>query len=87
MGLSAILLQGIEELKRVNWPHPTLFYYGRQDTLVSQTGIEAFYERCSNSDKTLWVAENSRHEILWDVDAEVCKDKIAAWILERSKKE
>ena len=87
VGLATVLLGGIQDLENhtQGLDLPALYFYGRLDTLISTSGIDDFFERSPNADKTLWVAENSRHEVLNDVDREACISKVSDWIIDHSK--
>ena len=86
-GLGVVLLEGVDYIQanQQRFDYPTLLFYGKHDTLVNKAGIERFYEAAKNSDKTLLVFENSRHEVFYDVDSEEAMKKVIDWLVTRSK--
>jgi alpha-beta hydrolase superfamily lysophospholipase len=85
--LGGALLQGIDELteKAGKWNHPTLYFHGKLDTLVNIPAIHEMHDTQLHADKSIFVAENSRHEVFNDVDSEMAMTKVIEWILEHLK--
>jgi alpha-beta hydrolase superfamily lysophospholipase len=86
-GLALALLDGVDYIAahQSSFDYPALYFYGKEDKLVNKSGVDRFYESQKHADKTLWVAENSRHEVLYDKDAAAAMALIAEWIHARSK--
>ncbi len=63
---------------------PALLFVGRKDTIVSQQAVNDFYEHIDHPDKSLFIAENSKHEVLNDVDSAVVMSRVAQWVVERA---
>ncbi|MEO0812837.1 MAG: alpha/beta hydrolase, partial [Myxococcota bacterium] len=64
-------------------PAPLLFIRSDADPLVSPSANERFSEQLESADKTVWLREGAKHEVLNEIDRHELHHDIARWILER----
>jgi acylglycerol lipase len=86
-GLGLAMLDAVDVIaaSRTSFDYPALYFYGKDDKLVNRGGVDRFFEGQKHADKTLWVAENSRHEVFYDKDAAAAFKLVTEWIVARSK--
>lgn len=65
-------------------PMPLLFIRSDADPLVSPAANEALADRIQSPDKTVWLREGAKHEVLNEIDRTGLHQDLAEWILARS---
>jgi acylglycerol lipase len=85
-GLGNLLFKSMDHIKsnQAFFCFPALVFVGRKDYLVSQQAIADFFHAIQHADKSFFIAENSKHEVLNDVDSGEVMLWVVDWIKERS---
>lgn len=88
-GVTWATAKGTLAISRENWAHyhqihrPVLAVHGTYDTITNARGSVEFINTVRSTDKTLYMPEGGRHDLLTDLVSDEVRDTIVQWITER----